>query len=84
MKHFLGNRKSPDYENIVSDVLNNFHRLCCNMSIKLHYLHSNIDFFPENLSALSEEQGERFHQDIMVMESRYQGRWNANMMADYC
>ena len=32
----------------------------------------------------SEEQGERFHQDIKVMEERYQGMWNENMMADYC
>ena len=34
VKHFLGNRKSPDYENIVDDMLNNFHKLGCNMSIK--------------------------------------------------
>jgi hypothetical protein len=42
-----------------------------------------LDFFPENLGALSEEQGERFHQDIKKMERRYQGRWNVNMMGDY-
>lgn len=84
VKHFLGNRKSPDYENIVNNMLSNFQKLGCNMSIKLHFLHSHIDFFPENLGAVSEEQGERFHQDIKVMESRYQGRWDANMMADYC
>ena len=53
------------------------------MSIKVHYLHSHLDRFPENLGDLSEEQGERFHQDIRIMEERYQGHWNANMMADY-
>jgi hypothetical protein len=41
-------------------------------------------FFPENLGAVSEEQGEHFHQDIKEMERRYQGRWNVNMMGDYC
>ncbi|XP_026829889.1 uncharacterized protein LOC105279485 isoform X2 [Ooceraea biroi] len=36
------------------------------------------------LGDYSEEQGERFHQDIRVMEERYQRRWNRHMMADYC
>ena len=54
------------------------------MSIKIHFLHSHLDKFPSNLGAVSDEQGERFHQDIKVMEERYQGRWNINMMADYC
>ena len=54
------------------------------MSIKMHYLFLHIDRFPENLGSISDEQGERFHQDIKEMESRYQGRWDAVMMADYC
>jgi len=29
---------------------------------------------------MSEEHGERFHQDIQVMEKRYQGRWDETMM----
>jgi hypothetical protein len=47
-------------------------------------LASHLDYFPENLGAVSEEQGERFHRDIKEMERRYQGRWNVNMMAEYC
>lgn len=54
------------------------------MSIKLHYLHNHLEHFPENLGDVSDEQGERFHQDISEMESRYQGRWDQVMMADYC
>jgi len=45
-----------------------------NMSIKLHFLYSHLERFPENLGDLSDEQGERFHQDIREMEVRYQGR----------
>lgn len=45
---------------------------------------SHIDFFPKNVGDYSEEQGERFHQDIKEIERRYQGRWDVNMMADYC
>ena len=33
---------------------------------------------------MSREQGERFHQDIKIMNCRYQGRWDIHMMADYC
>jgi hypothetical protein len=54
------------------------------MSLKIHFLNSLLDFFPENLGVVSEEQGERFHQDIKEMERRYPGRWNVNMMDDYC
>ena len=55
-----------------------------NMSIKLHYLHSHLDRFPNNLGDFSEEHGERLHPDIKLIENRYQGRWNRHMMADYC
>jgi hypothetical protein len=54
------------------------------MSLKVHFLNAHLDYFPENLGAVSEEQGERFHQDIKKMETRYQGRWNVNRMGDYC
>ena len=54
------------------------------MSVEVHFLNSHLEYFPENLGALSKEQGERFHQDIKIMEKRYQGRWNINMIADYC
>ena len=36
--------------------------------------------FPENLGSVSDEQGERFHQDISLMEKRYKGKWTPNML----
>jgi hypothetical protein len=33
---------------------------------------------------VNEEQGEHFHQDIKEIERIYQGRWNVNMLGDYC
>lgn len=84
VKNFLGNKKSADYPQHIEQLMLHFQQLGCNMSIKLHFLFSHLDRFPENLGDLSEEQGERFHQDIRTMEERYQGYWNANMMADYC
>jgi len=82
--NFLGNKKSENYKEIVAEMVTNFGALGCNMNLKLHFLDSHIDYFPINLGAYSEEQGERFHQDIKEMERRYQGRWNVNMMADFC
>lgn len=81
---FLGNHRAKNYEDIVSKLLDNYKKLGCNMSIKLHFLKSHLDQFPTNLGAVSDEQGERFHQDIRTMEERYQGRWDTHMMADYC
>jgi len=68
----------------VKEMVENFGTLGCNMNMKLHFLHSHLDKFPENLGDYSEEQGERFHQDLKEMERHYQGRWDENMLADYC
>ena len=54
------------------------------MSLKVHVLHSHLDFFAENLGDVNDEHGERFHQDISVMEKRFIGKWNPGMLADYC
>lgn len=83
-QNFLGNNKSENYRTLVEDLVTNYKNLGCLMNLKLHFLDSHIDHFPENLGEYSEEQGERFHQDISEMETRYQGNWNINMMADYC
>ncbi|GBO18165.1 hypothetical protein AVEN_169335-1 [Araneus ventricosus] len=48
----------------------------CNMSLKIHFLHSHLEFFPENIGSVTDEYGERFHQDISNMGARYQGKWN--------
>ena len=74
IKNFLGNYKASNYVELVTNMLSSFKDLGCNMSIKVHYLHSHLDHFSKNLGDLSEEHGERFHQDIRVMEEWYQGR----------
>ncbi|GBM55237.1 hypothetical protein AVEN_31542-1 [Araneus ventricosus] len=65
-------------------MIRNFKILGCSMSLKVHFLDSHLDYFPENLGAVIEESGERFHQDIKEMERRYQGKWNVSMIAEYC
>jgi len=34
------------------------------MSIKLHYLESHSDKYPDNMGDINEVQGEHFHQDL--------------------
>jgi hypothetical protein len=80
MKTFSGNRKAENYHEIVSDLLRTYKAIGCNMSLKVNQL----DFFSENLGAVSDEHGERFHQDIYNMEKRYQGKWSLSMLSDYC
>ena len=46
----------------------------------MHFLHSHLDFFPENLGAVGDEQGEKFCRDIQSMEERDKGVCNGGMM----
>jgi len=84
VKGLLGNRRAQNYKDLVNNLLQSYQKLGCNMSLKIHFLHSHLDFFPENCDAVSDEHGERFYQDISSMEKRYQGKWNCAMLADYC
>ena len=52
------------------------------MSLKLHFLLSHLDFFYENMGAVSDEHGERFHQDISQIGKKYSGKWSPHILAD--
>ena len=80
---FLGKHQRDDYAMLVSNLIKSYEKLGCRMSLKLHFLHSHLDFFRDSFGNISEEHGERFHQDIQVMEKRYQGRWDEAMIGDY-
>ena len=69
---------------VVNELLRHFHDMGCNMSLKVHVLHSHLDFFAKNLGHVSDEHGKRFYQDISLMEKRFKGKWNTVMLADYC
>ena len=83
-QNFLGNHKTSNYKEKVNELLNSFEMMGYNMSLKIYFLNSHLDFFPANLGAVSNEHGERFHQDIYVFEKGYQGKWTPSMFGDYC
>ena len=74
VRNFIGNRKAENYEQMERRLLRSYHQLGCNMSIKIHFLFSHLEQFPDNLGDFSDEQDERFHQDLKMMEERYKGR----------
>ena len=60
INNFLGNTKSRNYKHMVSTMLQNFQEMKVNMLLKIHILHSHLEFFPENLVAVSDEHGKDF------------------------
>ena len=40
------------------------------MSLKMHFLYSYVEFYPENTGDVSDEHGKRLHLDIKLFEER--------------
>ena len=62
-RNFLGKEKAENYREIVQELISSHSAMGCSMSLKLNFLYSHLDFFPENTTAVSDEHGESFHQD---------------------
>jgi hypothetical protein len=75
--NFLGNNKADNYQEIVERLLQSYEAMGCNMSLKIHFLHSHLDFLTQNLGAASDGHGQHFHQDIAVMENGTKGSGGA-------
>ena len=72
LKNFLCNCQAKNYKEFAEKLLKSLQDIDANMSIKVHFLCIHQDKFPNNCSDMSDEQGERFHQDIKTMEERFQ------------
>jgi len=83
-KDCLGNHKAANDQDVVWDLLILYKAMGCSIGLKIHFLESHLDFFPENFSEVSDEYGEIFYQDVMAMEERYQGQWTSSMLEDCC
>ena len=81
---FLINNKKDNCAELVANLVNSYGNMGCRLPMKVvHMLDAHLDEFKENLGAYSEEHSERFHQDIQDFESRFQEKFNENMMGDY-
>ena len=71
VKNIFGNCQAENYKELMEKLLKSLQDIGTNMSIKVHFLHSQIDKFLDNCSDVSDEHGEQFHLDIKTMEGRY-------------
>lgn len=84
-ENFLGNHKAKNYLEIVEEMLKAFEAMNIHISLKIHFLNSHMDFFPENMGACSDEHGERFHQEIKEIEKAYKKQSKPQkMLGTYC
>jgi hypothetical protein len=59
LREFAMNHKTANYQDVAQDLLTSYKAMGCNMSVKIHFLESHLDFLPENFGEIS--YGERFH-----------------------
>ena len=69
----LGNAKSRFFHAGVEDSLEASRKMGCRISLKMHFVHFYLNFFPENFGAVSDEQGQRFYLGVQAKEACYQG-----------
>lgn len=86
VENFLGNKKASNYVELVAKMLEKYNGIGALMSLKMHFLDSHLADFETyvNMGAVSDQHGERFHQDIKIMESRYKGKDYRRMLGDFC
>lgn len=74
--NFLGSHGAEDPFDLVDKMLKAYRLMSVTMSLKIHFLQSHLDFFPRNLSDMS-------NCDI-AMKNWYQVKFKPSMTADYC
>ena len=65
--NFLGSTTVQNNNDLVENLLQFYERLDVTCLLKVHFLHSHLDFFPENCGAVSDKYEERFHQEISTI-----------------
>jgi len=61
--YFLGYIRAENYKELIED-RSSYHKVGCNMSLKIHMLHFKLDFFPDNCGMVSDEHGEIFLRNL--------------------
>jgi hypothetical protein len=67
--NLLGNIGTENFKELIED-MSSYHKLGCSMSLKIHMFHSHLNFFCDSCGMVSDEHGERIHQEIATMEIR--------------
>ena len=68
---------------LINNLLVKYSNTSWRMLIKIHfYIH--LHFSPPNFGAVSDQRGEKFHQNVLLIENLCQPKWDESMMSDYC
>ena len=70
VQNILDKDETTDYKENVEQMLQFYKEMGVKMSLKMHFLHSHLNFFPKNNGDISDEHGEKFHLDIKLFEER--------------
>lgn len=76
MPNFLGNKRPKNYREFIENL-----GICI---IKIHSVICHLDLFPENSGAMSDEQGQSFHQTLKNIENAYKGENMEHELGKYC
>ena len=71
VNNFLISHKESSYRELVKKTPSAVREHCPKMNNKVHFPFSHLERFPDNLGVYSEEQRDRFHQVIKIVEERY-------------
>jgi hypothetical protein len=71
--NFLGNNEADNYQKIVERFLQSYEAVGCNMSLKIHFLHSHLDFFLQNLGSVSDELESVFTKALLLWKNGTKG-----------
>ena len=64
-----GNHKSHIYKKLADKMMTSLQEIDANRSKKRHSMHNHQDMFSTESVDISEDQGERFHHEIKVIEA---------------
>lgn len=80
----LGIVRSPNFRQLINEMLAAFEIINVHMSLKIHFLHAHVNELEQQLSTESDEHGEHFHQVAAPVEDRYKGKKLTSMLGELC
>ena len=68
-------------DTIMPNIIQSYQKMGSKMSSRLDILTSttHLDIFPPSIDTISDEHGERFHQNISFMKNRYRGKFQQHV-----
>ncbi|KAJ4435952.1 hypothetical protein ANN_18575 [Periplaneta americana] len=77
--NFLGHSRAENYiELVVETMLSAYDKMKCNISLKIYFLHSHLDFFPPNLGECAVSSTQKFLVQQHITTSKHQANKQLN------